>query len=277
MACACLLALALGQVAWADIAPPEQPPGSSLEPAGQTQVRMLAERVVITVRSIPSDMESAYAGHAVAADVRADFDMRNLGAADEQIQVRFPLDNLSGYGDGFSRYPKVQDFAVSVDDQPIATTVITTPNPQGGDTPPIEWAAFDMTFPAAQDRHVGVTYTIAPTGYFPAARFSYILETGAGWRESIGSVDIIVQLPYDASVENVLPELEGIFQSWTTPNGWFFGNEIRWHWDNLEPSARDNFSVTVLAPSVWQAILDARRERSQPYRCHRASRTGACL
>jgi hypothetical protein len=115
-----------------------------------------------------------------------------------------------------------------------------------------------VTFLAAQDRHVGVTYTIAPTGYFPAARFSYILETGAGWRESIGSVDIIVQLPYDASVENVLPELEGIFQSWTTPNGRFFGNEIRWHWDNLEPSARDNFSVTVLAPSVWQVILDAR-------------------
>src|SRR5207249_10117868 len=100
------------------------------------------------------------------------------------------------------------NFNATVGGQPVATTVISTTNPQGGDAPPIPWAAFDVTFPTGQDLHLGMTYTITPTGYLPEARFAYVLETGAGWRDTIGSADIVVRLPYAASDENVILEDE---------------------------------------------------------------------
>jgi hypothetical protein len=99
-----------------------------------------------------------------------------------------------------------------------------------------------------------VLYTISGTGYPPAQQFTYILETGAGWKDSIGSIDISVRLPYTATSENVLQYSE----SQTTPGGRFDGNFIRWHWDNLEPTRESNLEVTVLAPVTWQAVLDAR-------------------
>lgn len=261
VACACLLALALSTVALADIAPPETPPGSSIGPGGQTQVRMLAERVRIDIQPrAPGTEEAArsqpIAGDAAQAHVSGDFTMRNLGDAGEQMQVRFPLDNPSGRSnDSFNPnyFPEVQGFMASVGGQSVATTVITTPASQGGDRPPIPWAAFDVSFPAGQDLNIGVTYTITPTGYLPEARFAYVLETGAGWRDSIGSVDIVARLPYAATDENVL-----LAEDQTTPGGQFAGNEVRWHWENLEPTAQDNFFVTVIAPGIWQAILDAR-------------------
>jgi hypothetical protein len=244
----------------ADVAPPNQPPGSSISPGGQTQVRMVSERVVLTVQGLPTgDQRPQLAGDAARAQVRADFQMRNLGQVDERMQVRFPLQDPSGESSGFSKYPEVQGFSALIDGRPVATTVITSTNPQGGDAPPVRWAAFDVTFPVGRDVPIGVAYTIAPTGYFPAARFAYVLETGAGWRDTIGSTDLIVQLPYTASKEFVLPGLPNSGEDAPTAAGAsFVGKEIRWHRENLEPTAQDNFFVTLIVPRVWQGILDAR-------------------
>ena len=64
--------------AYADVAPPEQPPGSSLMPGeGGTQVRMLAETVLLEVTSDKPD------GSLGKALVTASFIMRNLGAQSE--------------------------------------------------------------------------------------------------------------------------------------------------------------------------------------------------
>jgi len=256
---ACALVFMLARVALADIAPPPQQPGSNIGPAGQTQVQMRAERIVIDVPAHPLSAERpTLSGDEVIAQVSGVFLMHNLGSADEQLQVRFPIADLSGNAGPYGT-PAVQDFSATVADQPVATTVITTPNPDQPDAPPMRWAAFDTTFPAGQDVNIGVTYTITPTGYFPEARFGYVLETGAEWRDSIGSADVIVQLPYATSSENVvLGKLNGSDQIATSPGAQFVGNEVRWHWDNLEPTANDNLFFTIIAPSVWQAILDAR-------------------
>ena len=49
-----------------------------------------------------------------------------------------------------------------------------------------------------------MSYTVNGYGYYPQIAFDYVLETGAGWNGTIGSADIIVDLPYDASDLNVL-------------------------------------------------------------------------
>ncbi|HRQ24933.1 MAG TPA: hypothetical protein PLF42_16015, partial [Anaerolineales bacterium] len=69
----------------ADIAPPEMPPGVTLLPGEEsTQVRMVAETVTLTISADPSDAQKA------VAETVAVFTMRNLGASEERMQVRFP-------------------------------------------------------------------------------------------------------------------------------------------------------------------------------------------
>lgn len=250
------LMLTLALPALADVAPPDQAPGSSISPAGTTQVRMLAERVVIDIRaSEPNDDSRNLADDRAAAQVSATFLMRNLGQTDETMAVRFPLEASNG----FDRMAQVEEFAVKVNGQPTPTaTTLGLLRPKA---PEIQWAVFEVTFSAGQDVTLEVSYLTRPTGYLPAARFDYLLETGAGWRDTIGSVDIIARLPYPAGEENVLlgPNRTNAGASYqTTPGGQFVDNEVRWHWTDLEPTAQDNLFINILVPQTWERIMAAR-------------------
>src|SRR5690349_13754199 len=101
--------IALPIPARADVAPPEQPPGASIVPGVEfTQVRMLAESVYLTVLSTPLPQ---YLGQ---AKTEAIFLMRNLGTAQERMQVRFPLTFWNNSSDGFGRYPEIRDIQILV-------------------------------------------------------------------------------------------------------------------------------------------------------------------
>jgi hypothetical protein len=206
---------------------------------------MATERVVIEVQ--PS--ESSATGK-----VTADFVMSNTGTSDELLNVRFPV---SGRGSASNDFSTVEDFTAQVGGDDLITTVITSTDPLAGagHTEPMKWAAFDVKFPAGQETTVKVTYNIKAAGFPPSARFAYMLETGAGWKDSIGSADIVLRLPYAASNQN-------IFYGESSPGSKIAGNEVIWHWDNLEPTSKDNIFVTILAPKAWQTILDARAQVS---------------
>ena len=242
VACLGLLALLSARRACADVAPPLQPPGSNIAPGGQTQVQMLAEKVVLEVA--PPD----------GVRVSADFTMRNLGAAAEQMQVRFPLENPEGWGDGYGRYPQVRGFAAAVDGTPVMTRTIVEPSTPGERS--IQWAAFDVAFPVGREVRIGVAYVTrltgerdpASTGYDDASLL-YILETGAGWRGAIGTADLILRLPYVATPGNLF------LDQGSTPGGRCAGNEVRWHWESLEPTRQDNWRARLVWPEDWQRIL----------------------
>jgi hypothetical protein len=155
-------------------------------------------------------------------------------------------------GSGFFTYPEVQDFTAGVDGQIAPTTVITVPNPQGQEQPPVRWAAFDVTFPLTREVVISVSYSISPTGYLPEAQFAYVLSTGAGWYGTIGQVDITMRLPYPANLENVILNN-------TTRGARFQSGTVRWQRTNLEPTASDDWHATILATNIWEAILDARQ------------------
>ena len=250
-----LLLLSFAAPAQADVAPPAQPPGGGIVPGEPTQVQMQAETVEVTVQSLPYVGEPQLVDKTTQAKVKASFSMRNLSSAVEKMQVRFPLMDPSGMGDGFGSYPEIQDIQVRVNEKPVPTKRFTTPTPNTWDknAPPIAWAAFDVTFPPGKNVAIDVTYTLKPSGYFPVAEFRYILETGAGWSGPIGSADIVLRLPYDATPQNVLPGENG-----STPGGQIAGNEVRWHYENLEPAAQDNWAANMVTPGLWQAILNAR-------------------
>ena len=233
----------------ADIAPPAQAPGSNPQPSQPTKVQMLSEKVVLQVLQVKGKGNDDLP----LAEVTASFIMRNGGSADESMVVRFPITNPSGWGDGFGGQPEIRNVIIKVNGKPVRISVVTTPNPIGPKEPDIKWAAFDATFPVGKDTFIEVSYALDSSGDQHYGEFRYILETGAGWDGPIGDAQIVLDLPYDATDENVVLEA-------STPNGVIANGNVSWEFKNLEPTPLDDFHVTMLAPSTWNRIVEARAE-----------------
>ncbi|MBK7455195.1 MAG: tetratricopeptide repeat protein [Anaerolineales bacterium] len=209
----------------------------------------MAETVLVDVQK---DFDLQSLGNAI---VTADFIMRNLGNASESMAVRFPIAAQNGRFE----YPEIADLKISVDRKKIEHRRTSFPD-EGDPSQMIPWAEFDITFPPGQDVSIQVKYKLKGSGYAPYTAFYYILESGAGWKDTIGSADIILRLPYEANPQNVVIGLQ-IGWAQTTPGGVFQGNEVRWHFDNFEPGPHEaihNMEFALVAPSVWNNLLIAR-------------------
>ncbi len=239
--------------AQADIAPPKMPPGTTLLPGQeQTQVRMMAETVTLAVSPDPAHPEGSI------AQTDAVFTMRNLGSVQESLAVRFPLSFFDGSSDGRDAFPEIPSITASVDGKRVPTKRQMQPpfepSQYGSPRPEIPWSVFEVSFPPAEDVTIEVTYTVNGYGYYPQAIFDYVLETGAAWNGPIGSADIIVSLPYEASQSNVLLH-ESNRWSASTAGGVVSGTQVRWHYSDLEPTPADDFEVILVTPSLWESIL----------------------
>lgn len=232
----------------ADISPPDWPPGANLAPESEhTEVRMVSEVVIIDVQD---DIPENSLGEAL---VTAKFIMLNLGEDAEVMFARFPLTFWNGYSDSSSDYPEIKDLEFIVGGQPVDWRRVMVPNPRDEDNP-IPWAAFGVTFPPGQEVLVEVTYTAKPVGEYPFIAYSYVLETGAGWRGSIEIADIIVRLPYEANNQNVILD-ETIGWSLTSPGAILDGKEVSWHFENFEPRSANNIEVSLVMPNAWERVL----------------------
>jgi len=240
--------LAFPSGARADVAPPLYPPGSNPQPGAEvTQVRMMAETVVIEVQR---DITPESLGR---AHVTADFTMQNLGTADESMAVRFPI----AASDGRWNYPEISNLLIKVNGKQVQYRRADYPELNYPNDDLVPWAEFDVTFPAGQDVSILVEYDLKGSGYYPFTALYYILETGAGWKDTIGKADIILRLPYEANRQNVIMETT-IGWAETHADGVFQGNEVRWHFEEFEPGWDHNMEFALVAPSAWQAILTIR-------------------
>jgi tetratricopeptide (TPR) repeat protein len=252
----CLLGTTAGL---ADVAPPDVPPGANPLPGSETtQVQMLSETVLLDVISNPAS------GAAGQARTTATFTMRNLGNQTETLAVRFPLTFWNGASDGFSHYPEIGDLKAYINDKSASTRRVVEPSAYDTwEGRPIPWAAFDVVFPPGENVVLKIVYTANAQGDFPQSNikliaFRYILETGSGWAGTIGQADVIVRLPYPASIQNVMLSGQTGYSS-TTPGAEISGSEVRWSFRNFEPSAEDNLEVTIVQPAHWLRILQERQ------------------
>lgn len=180
--------------------------------------------------------------------------MRNLGDTAEHMQARFPLENISGLGDGWTDLPtEVRNFSVSVNKSQVPTKVVEQPY-QSNDIP-INWAVFDVNFPTNQDVFVHVSYETNVQNYDSPSFIEYIIGTGEGWYQSIGSATITLRFPYAVSLANTL-SYDSQSGKAIPENVVLIGKEIRWHWENYEPAKDQIVSVAVINPVQWQNILD---------------------
>ena len=250
------LTLILIKSARADIAPPETPPGANLAPGAEsTQVRMLAERVILTVSKDPADPKNAI------ARTEATFTMRNLGQEEEKMQVRFPLTFFNGNSDGRGNFPEISSIIVMVDGETIPNRhelqpFLASGGPSYKESAEIPWAVFDVTFPPSQDVTIELIYSVSGYGYYPYEVFRYILETGAGWNGTIGVADVIVRFPYDVSEKNIgAIDADYAGYGYPTQGGFLDGKEVRWHFEDLEPGWQDNIQILLVTPSLWESVL----------------------
>ena len=242
-----LIAVCVPMNVRADVAPPAQPPGFNPEPGTElTQVRMVAETVVLDVQA------GAPADSLGQAKVTADFTMRNLGGEIESMAVRFPV----SINNGFGSYPELADLQVKVDGKSVSTKRIMQEDPVWG-SDLVPWSQFNVTFPPNQDMQIQVTYTIEGTGEYPYVAYYYIFHTGAGWKDTIGSADLIVHLPYAVNDQNVIFD-EQTGWSMTSPGSVIGGNEIKWHFEDFEPGYENDFELSLVMPSVWQKVINER-------------------
>ncbi|MCC7118898.1 MAG: hypothetical protein IT310_10275 [Anaerolineales bacterium] len=238
----------------ADVAPPENPPGSNLDPgSASTQVRMVAETVTLTVSPDPADKENAI------AKTEAVFTMRNLGAVEEKMNARFPLSFFNGNSDGFGNFPEIASIAVKVNGKAVSTRremqSAFDSEFSYDERDEIPWAVFEVTFPPNQDVLIEVVYNVNGYGYYPYEAFNYVLETGAGWNGTIGSAEIILRLPYEANPKNVVMEDAETGYGGSTSGGVFSGNEVRWTFTDFEPTYANNLQFVALTPSLWESVL----------------------
>ena len=241
---------AFPSVALADMAPPANPPGTNLQPGTETtQVRMMAETVLIDVKNdtTPNSLGSAA--------VTADFTMRNLGSNEESMAARFPISADNGFG----KFPEIEDIAIMVNGRQTSYRRADYPDVRYGGKTLVPWAEFDVTFPPGQDVAIEVSYNLRGTGFpdEPYVSYYYVLDTGAGWKGTIGSADITLRLPYPVELENFIWDETGF--GYTYPGGKIKGNELRWHFEDFEPDPNGNtnydMEFSIVAPSTWQAVL----------------------
>lgn len=237
----------------ADIAPPEPPSGTTLMPMGEsTNVRMVSETVLIEID------EASVASNGFAK-VEAIFTMHNLGDEEEQMEVRFPLDQRFWPGSAI-KCNEDNPFLIGITGLKAFVNGKAVRTEQTNETffvwaeeepLPISlpcWAEFPVIFPVGEDVIIKVAYSAEPYRHALAQyEYSYVLVTGEGWKGTIGSADIIFQTPYELHETNFIscqPHCEmGI-------------NEVRWHYEDFELDF--NVKVSLLPPPVWQKILDER-------------------
>lgn len=227
----------------ADIAPPDQVPVSNPSPGSEgTQVRMLAETVTMDILAkYPSDVMGL-------AKVKADFTMRNLGDQEEKMAVRYPI----GASDGWGGMPTIKDISVRVDGHLVTLRETSGPDPNW-DSGVVPWIEFDVTFPVQQNVNIVVSYTAQAVGENQFIWFNYVFSTGAGWKDAIGSVDLVVNFPYEVNELNVLqcnPD-----DPLCEHTGKLQGKQMTWHYEDLDPTRENNIRVTLVAPTEWQKVL----------------------
>ncbi len=174
-----LAAMGLVRAARADVAPPQPPPGASIQSGNpSTYVQMVSESVLMKIADYngPSlwDVNMELASDKMVGHVEASFNMVNQGAVAETLDVRFPL----GTPDGFISVKTIRNFTASVDGQSVETQTIEQ---EGEWDYQVPWATWQVTFNPGQTVILDVEYDVHPQGYAPWGTFTYVLETGSEW------------------------------------------------------------------------------------------------
>ncbi len=205
-----LLPLAVAALAAPDIAPnPRNRSAMDLAPdRATTRVAMRAEVVELVL-------------HEDFAEVRAVFDMEHTGDEPETLEVGFPTEARPlvksvreglDHGDFMSGGGVIYAFSAAVDGVEVKAT---RKEVDEGDPREVhrKWVCWPMTFQPKQRCRVEVRYEVETKDDFFLEQRSplrtreliYVLKTGGGWHDTIGSARILLRAAEGFSLDRVGP------------------------------------------------------------------------
>lgn len=232
----------------ADMAPTPFNRGGTMFGIEDTMVEMTYEKVVFSNFKIGED------DYGIAADVRADFVMTNLGGEDESMKVYFPF----YFRDDLERgYDTVKNIKVLVDGKEIVFKRDEGKNE----------IYFDTKFKASKKTNVSILYTcnLQEPGRQSLEGWNrwgveYVLHTGALWKNSIGEGQIIFKFPYSVEdQEKFFAETlnQKILDDEACSPGDYSisGNEMIFNFKNLEPTEKNDIYCGIYSPTDWVSYL----------------------
>ncbi|MBK8206372.1 MAG: hypothetical protein IPK87_06180 [Planctomycetes bacterium] len=186
-------------------------------------------------------------------DVTATFHMTNLGDA-TSFEVGFPIGpykNMTGFKavtDGTEHQLKL------IDRRPAKEGINEE---EAGMHVHDYWYVWDASYAAkAKATHV-ITYSVDTWHYSEHRSTGYILHSGAGWKNAIGKA--VVTLKFDGKL--TADHLRSIGP---VANLEFKDDSFSWTFENLEPTAADNISISYNTRITYKdevALLRSEREK----------------
>jgi len=214
--------------AFADIAPnPIKAKG--IISNGSSDIHMVSERVVVDLYPDSSVVECV-------------FNMKNEGK-NQQINIGFPEMNFHHLAQTSTAdfrtdfYVQENGKVVQLINNYIPKSIPSELNRlinkmEYSEQP---WYLWDSQFEAGETKVIKVRYAL-PFGQIKngSRYFTYLLNTGSGWKGSIESAEVVVNL------KGISPDL--ILKAFPE-NHTIAGNQISWKFSNLEPTTNDDVKI----------------------------------
>jgi len=212
---------------FADIKPvPVQ--AKTINPGGQTSIRMESEKVIIDLYNDSSV-------------VKCSFNMKNLGEQ-EKLQIGFPEMNFYHYR-LISESEKLNRFIVKENGKAIKFYLSDSLKENKEFRRKIDsyqiledWYLWDGEFQEGESKTIEVQYSLPYGALYKSNKrfFTYLLSTGVNWKGTIGKAEIIVNLK-DIEMDSVVSQ---------QPNNCvIINNQLTWTFSDFEPTTNDDIKV----------------------------------
>lgn len=242
---ALLLALAAALPAFADIGPKPRSEAPGLEATGDMKgvdVEMASEEVTLVLGRADRDQ------WVDKLSVEATFEMINTGAA-AKFEEGFPIGpvkNMKGFRaeiDGKAVEPRLVDrYEGRV--KPVTEAEADKYDDSGRHD---YWYVWDAEYPAGATRVHKVAYVLELFGYSEHRSASYVLSTGARWKNAIGRATVTFRCEKPLSLDHV--------RSARPLSGAATADAITWTFEKLEPTEDDDISVLYNFKDTWDEGL----------------------
>lgn len=231
--------------------------------AGHKSVRMVRERVVVTINAKGATYDCRFVFHneGDSCKVRMGFPDRGEGAEEtsfDEKRYKAKADHLPP-----PVFHELTNFRSFVDGREVTTRLV------GVDSQPASWHTKTVSFAKGQTRTIQDTFTadfgFGLTENGSLERRQYVMSTGASWKGTIGEAEVIVRFekgvtsgplslfPLRKHVArkgysgfsyrqwNTLPKGAVMWSGFATPS--VRGSELRFYRRNFEPNDRSNIDL----------------------------------
>jgi len=236
--------------------------GNTVKILDNSEIEMTTEEININIYPSMKEREEFVPKIDGYTEVEVIYVFTNLSETETTVTMGFPekcsdideqcFESMENVSDNFANQYKLNEFKAF---DKTKNYQIEFRNDKTSVTPGVNWYIYQVDFAPNEKKTITNKYWISNSSYKGSSRwFSYILETGASWKNSIGEIDVNIYFKDGLSVYDI---------NHATPEGYTLNketNSIHHKFINLEPTNNDNLEINYADNTIlndWFQILDA--------------------